>query len=81
MNAMPRFRRYCPGENPQHVILRCKNRCDFFSADDYLVFYAHCVDEAAQKHGLTNHGWVLMKNHVHVLVMKEPDGSLSDLTR
>lgn len=39
--------------------------------------YAHYLHEAAAKFGLAIHGWVLMTNHVHLLVTPEEDNSLS----
>jgi len=74
---MARLKRYCPAGIPQHVIQRGNNRGVCFAADDDMAVYANCLDEAAQKHGLAIHGWVLMTNHVHLLATPEHDDSLS----
>jgi len=39
----------------------------FYGADDYL-FYLACLKEAAEKHQCDVHAYVLMTNHVHLLV-------------
>ena len=59
---------------PQHVIQRGNNRqATFFADEDYLLFLAY-LGEAARKHGCSVHAYVLMTNHVHLLVTpNEPD--------
>lgn len=65
MSRKPRF--ILPGV-PQHVIQRGHNRepC-FFSKDDYYR-YRHDLREAAEKNNASIHAYVLMTNHVHLLV-------------
>ncbi|PKO54324.1 MAG: transposase [Betaproteobacteria bacterium HGW-Betaproteobacteria-2] len=54
--------------NPQHVIQRGNNRqVTFFAEEDYQ-FYLGCLTEAAQKYANDIHAYVLMTNHVHLLV-------------
>jgi putative transposase len=53
---------------PQHVVQRGNNRQTTFFADDDYRFYLDCVREAAEKHGCHVHAYVLMTNHVHLLV-------------
>ncbi len=65
---MPRLPRlFVPGY-PQHVIQRGNNRqvC-FFSHQDYAV-YLDKLREAAQKFKVDIHAFVLMTNHVHLLM-------------
>ena len=65
MPRKPRF--YLPGV-PAHVIQRGNNRqAVFFSDDDYRAYLSWLQDGAAQ-HGCTVHAYVLMTNHVHLLM-------------
>ena len=53
---------------PQHVIQRENNRqASFFVECDY-TFYLEKLADACAKHGCDVHAYVLMTNHVHVLV-------------
>jgi putative transposase len=53
---------------PQHVIQRGNNRQACFYADDDQRFYLECVGEATRKYRVSIHAYVLMTNHVHVLM-------------
>lgn len=53
---------------PQHVIHRGNNRQAIFFADADYRYYLHCLWEAAEKHGCRVHSYVLMTNHVHMLL-------------
>jgi len=65
---MPRQVRYKVTGIPQHVVQRGNNRqVTFYGADDYL-FYLECLKEAAEKHQCDVNAYVLMTNHVHLLV-------------
>lgn len=74
MARLPRF--YLPGQ-PLHVIQRGNNRDPIFAADADYQFYLRCLQEAAEKHALTVHAYVLMTNHVHLLVTPDTEESLS----
>lgn len=53
---------------PQHVIQRGNDRqACFFQPNDYLT-YLTLLYEASQRHGCAIHAYVLMTNHVHLLV-------------
>jgi putative transposase len=53
---------------PQHVVQRGNNRqATFFAEEDYR-FYLDSLREAAAKHGCQVHSYVLMTNHVHLLI-------------
>ena len=53
---------------PQHVVQRGHNRqACFLSKNDYLE-YLHSLSECAQKSECEIHAYVLMTNHVHLLV-------------
>ena len=65
---MPRkARMFLPGV-PCHVISRGNNRqACFYSNDDY-GFYLECLRDASGKHEVAVHAYVLMTNHIHLLM-------------
>ena len=74
---MPRKPRiYLPGV-PCHVIQRGNNReACFFSADDYH-FYLECLQDACNMNDVSVHAYVLMTNHVHLLMTPESADGIS----
>jgi len=65
---MARQPRLSIGGVPQHVIQRGNNRqATFFGEQDYRLFLA-CLGEAASRHDCAVHAYVLMTNHVHLLL-------------
>lgn len=71
---MPRQRRYRIPDIPQHVIARGidRNAC-FFDPSDYRR-YLELLQEASAKHACLVHAYVLMTNHVHLLMTpRTPD--------
>jgi putative transposase len=65
---MARLGRYFLPDQPLHVIQRGNNREPvFFAPDDYKQ-YLDWLGAAAQEHGVALHAYVLMTNHVHLLV-------------
>jgi len=65
---MPRVRRYEVTDIPQHVVQRGNNRqATFFQDEDYCHYLAW-LGEAAAREGCEIHAYVLMTNHVHLLV-------------
>ena len=73
---MPRQPRYFIPGIPQHVIARGVDRqAVFFRTQDYTL-YLHALREAANNSQCRVHAYVLMTNHVHLLVTPERDGSL-----
>lgn len=65
MARLPRF--ILPG-HPQHVIVRGNNRDAIFNAEEDYHFYLDKLQVAAKKHQCDIHAYVLMANHVHLLV-------------
>ena len=65
MARQPRFIK--PGE-PQHVILRGNNRDPVFYADEDYQFFKNKLVDAAKKQCCSIHAYVLMTNHVHLLM-------------
>ncbi len=52
----------------QHVVQRGNDRRPCFFTDDDYRRYLHDLDEAALREGCAIHAYVLMTNHVHLLV-------------
>jgi len=74
MARLPRFS--APGQ-PQHVIIRGNNRQEIFCADADYAFYLEKLQAACGKHGCDIHAYVLMTNHVHLLVSDNSGDGLS----
>lgn len=67
-SAMARHPRYILPGQPQHVIQRGNNReAIFLTPGDYHRFGAYLRD-ACNRHGCLVHAYVLMTNHVHLLL-------------
>ncbi len=65
---MPRRARLIVPGTPLHIIQRGNNKqACFFSDEDYL-FYLDCLEEYALSAGCSIHSYVLMTNHVHLLL-------------
>jgi putative transposase len=76
MPRKPRF--YQPGM-PVHVFQRGHNKEPvFFNDEDYLV-YLRLLKESAEACGCLVHAYVLMTNHVHLLVTPESTTAISTL--
>jgi len=74
MARLPRF--VIPGQ-PQHVIVRGNNREAIFYADADYQFYLDKLKLACDKHGCDLHAYVLMTNHVHLLITPQKKESLA----
>jgi putative transposase len=65
---MPRRTRVHLSGLPLHIVQRGHNRdACFFGEDDYLA-YRHWLGEALRSSGCHLHAFVLMTNHVHLLL-------------
>nr|WP_305908179.1 transposase [Methylomarinum sp. Ch1-1]MDP4520991.1 transposase [Methylomarinum sp. Ch1-1] len=65
MSRLPRF--VLPGQ-PQHVIQRGNNRHIIFVVEEDYQYYLSKLTEACEKHHCDIHAYVLMTNHVHLLI-------------
>lgn len=74
--AMRRPRLDLPGI-PLHVTHRGVNRGATFVDDDDCAAYMQALDNAATTQGVALHAYVLMTNHVHLLVSAEAAGAVS----
>lgn len=74
---MPRQPRYGLVGIPQHIIQRGNNRqVTFFATADYR-HYLDCLREACSSHGCDLHAYVLMANHVHLLLTPSCPNSIA----
>ncbi len=76
---MPRLPRFVLPGHPQHVIQRGNNRQVIFQAEDDYRFYLEKLKDAADKHQCDIHTYVLMTNHVHLLVTPHNESGLSKM--
>lgn len=74
MARLPRF--VIPGQ-PQHVIVRGNNRSDIFCDNADYQFYLEKLLLACNKHSCDVHAYVLMTNHVHMLITPHTEQSIS----
>lgn len=65
---MPRRARLAIAGIPWHVIQRGNNRTACFYAEEDYVRYLETLGEMARKYGCAIHAYVLMTNHVHLLL-------------
>ena len=66
---------------PQHVIQRGNNRQATFFAPEDQGFYLACLQHAARRHDCAIHAYVLMSNHVHLLVTPSRPEAMSLVMR
>lgn len=78
---MPRRARLeIPGV-PMHVTQRGVNRCATFIDDDDGHHYIRLLQESCARHGVAVHAYVLMDNHVHLLVSAGQSGAVANAMR
>ena len=74
MSRQPRF--VLPGQ-PQHVIQRGNNRDVIFVSDEDYKFYLEKLAAACERFDCKLHAYVLMTNHVHLLMTPEREDGTS----
>ena len=74
MARLPRF--VIPGQ-PQHVIQRGNNRDAIFVADEDYQYYLQKLGDACKKYDCSIHAYVLMTNHVHLLMTPHSENGIS----
>ena len=76
MSRLPRL--YIPGL-PQLIIQRGNNRTAVFTdEEDYAQYRSH-LREAARETGVALHAYVLMPDHVHLLITSPDEGAAGNL--
>jgi len=78
---MPRRSRIIVPDIPLHIIQRGNNRQACFVADDDYLFYLEWLHEYAQSSEGSIHCFVLMTNHVHLLLTPSHPSSAGDLMK
>ncbi len=78
---MPRRARLVVPNIPLHIIQRGNNRQACFYSDDDYLFYLDWLLEYSQKTGCLIHAYVLMTNHVHLLLTPSDKKSAGDLMK
>lgn len=74
---MPRKPRFSLPGIPVHVVQRGHNRSAiFFDANNYRT-YLQRLSESAERYGCRIHAYVLMTNHVHLLLTPDSEGGVS----
>ena len=74
---MPRLPRFNIPGYPQHVIVRGNNREPIFYEDGDYEFYLEKLQKALGQYHCQLHAYVLMTNHVHLLITPLEENSLS----
>ena len=74
---MARLPRFVLIGHPQHVIIRGNNREPIFYADGDYQFYLEKLKKACDKHSCDIHAYVLMTNHVHLLITPHKKDGIS----
>ena len=78
---MPRQARLEIPGIPLHITQRGVNRCAIFLDDDDRRHYLGLLAQSARQHALRIHAYVLMDNHVHLLVSADEAGRISRAMR
>jgi putative transposase len=73
MARLPRFS--APGQ-PQHVIHRGNNRSQLFARTDDFIVFKNYIHSALLRTGCQIHAYVLMTNHVHLLMSQPKAGAI-----
>lgn len=61
---------------PHHVTQRGNGRQQTFFTDDDYDFYRNLLRQSCVEHGVAIWSWVLMPNHVHLILVPETEDSL-----
>ena len=76
---MARLSRICLPGIPQHVIQRGNNRQACFASKEDFTAYLNWLYEYSVEHHVSIHAWVLMTNHVHLLLTPDSSEGVSKL--
>ena len=74
---MARLHRFVIVGQPQHVIQRGNNREIIFVCDTDFLFYLEKLQIACEKFECELHAYVLMTNHVHLLITPNVENGIS----
>ena len=76
---MPRRPRINLAEVPQHIVQRGINREPCFFADEDYHYYLHWLKKSAADWHCAIHAYVLMTNHVHLLVTPDKQDGIGKM--
>jgi len=76
---MPRRARLSMSGIPWHIIQRGNNRSACFYSDEDYQFYLEVLKEQSKKYSCQVHAYVLMTNHVHLLLTPEKEALQQNL--
>jgi len=76
---MPRRPRIHLSYHPQHITQRGHNRAACFFAEEDYCCTLHGLKLGVEKYGCAVHAWVLMTNHVHLLLTPDAPNGISQL--
>ena len=65
---MARLPRFIIPNQPQHIILRGNDRKEIFCASEDYAYFLEKLQLSCVKSGCALHAYVLMTNHVHLLL-------------
>ena len=78
---MPRRARLVVPGVPWHIIQRGNNRNSCFYAEEDYRYYLETLSEQARKYHCAIHAYVLMTNHVHLLITPKEEDSAALLMK
>jgi putative transposase len=78
---MARQPRLLPAGYPVHVVHRAVNRARCFEADTDYLCYLHLLSEHVRDSACALHAYVLMSNHVHLLLTPDDERGVSLLMK
>ena len=76
---MPRPSRFVLPGHPHHLLQRGNNRNPIFFHEDDYRFFLKSLQTASARYGCHIHAYVLMTNHLHLLVSPETEDGLARL--
>ncbi|MFA5778738.1 MAG: transposase [Elusimicrobiota bacterium] len=74
---MPRRARFTVENGTYHIMLRGNNRANIFKNDDDFSYFLELLKDNKEKYGLKIYHYVLMDNHVHIIIWSPDGASLS----
>ena len=78
---MPRRARICLPGVPLHIVQRGHNRRPCFFAESDFRYYLYLLREQSCRQGCAIHAYVLMTNHIHLLLTPEESDSAAKMMK
>lgn len=78
---MPRRARITLADTAHHIIQRGNNRSACFYSDDDYFLYLDWLEKYAHEHDCRVHAYVLMTNHVHLLITPSTNDGLAKMMK